>query len=86
MFRNHLKYKIWKTIMVLSKILCFWKFNREIQKLFKKWKNPTVEETLKIIMISPTNYYQAMKKHTHKKFTSVIEIFQNKIIYGKFLL
>ena len=86
MFGNHLKYKIWKTIMVLPKILCFWKFYREIQKLFKKWKNPTVEETLKIIMISPTNYYQAIKKHAHKKFTSVIEIFQNKIIYGKFLL
>ena len=35
-------------------------------------------------MISPTNYYQAMKKHTHKKFTSVIEIFQNKIIMENF--
>ena len=37
-------------------------------------------------MISPTNYYEAIKKNTHKKLTSVIEIFQNKIIYGKFLL
>ena len=47
MFGNHLKYKIWKTIMVLPKILRFWKFYREIQKLFKKWKNPTVEENIK---------------------------------------
>ena len=37
-------------------------------------------------MISPTNYYQAIKKHTHKMLTSDIEIFQNKIIHGKFLL
>ena len=72
MFRNHLKYKIWKTIMVLSKILCFWKFNREIQKLFKKWKNPTVEETLKNNYDFTNKLLPSYKKNTHTKYSQLI--------------
>ena len=72
MFGNHLKYKIWKTIMVLPKILCFLKFYREIQKLFKKWKNPTVEETLKNNYDFTNKLLPSYKKNPHTKSSQVI--------------
>ena len=84
---NVWKYKIWKTIMVLPKILCFSKLYREIQKLFTKWQNPTIEETLKNNYDFTNKLLRSYKKtHTQKAHKCYRNLSEQNNIWKIFII